>query len=88
MTAAEAGERLGQILREDFQVPPGAIRPDAHLRVDLGLDSLSLTDLAFLVQRDLGFSAEAEEFRGITTVGALAAFCADRVSAASAAAGG
>lgn len=75
-------DRLARILREDFHVPAHAITPDTHLRVDLGLDSLSLTDLAFLVQRDLGFSAAADELRGVTTVGALVAFCDAKLGAA------
>jgi len=68
-------ERLARILVEDFQVPPDKITREAHLRVDLGLDSLSLTDLAFLVKRDLGLASDADELRGVTTVGALAELC-------------
>jgi len=75
-------ERLVTILSDDFQVPGGVISRDSHLRTDLGLDSLSLTDLAFLVQRDFGFKAAAEDFRGVTTVGALADFIAAAVSPA------
>jgi len=75
MTPSDAAfDRLVNILRDDFQVPVGDITRASHLRVDLALDSLSLTDLAFLVQRDFGFTAAAEDFRGVTTVGALADF--------------
>ena len=73
-------DRLVTILTEDFQVPTSAITEDSHLRTDLGLDSLSLTDLAFLVQRDFGFMAAAEDFRGVTTVGALAGFIAAKTA--------
>lgn len=71
-------ERLKTLLTDDFQVPEEALVEGAHLRTDLGLDSLSLTDLAFLVQQDFGFKAEPEAFRGVTTLGALAAFVATR----------
>lgn len=81
MPAPDAFERLAAILTDDFQVPRERIETGAHLRIDLGLDSLSLTDLAFLVQRDFGFKADADDFRGVTTVGALADFCAARATA-------
>lgn len=71
MTADAAFESIVSILRNDFQVTADITR-DSHLRTDLGLDSLSLTDLAFLIQRDFAFKAEADAFRGVTTVGALA----------------
>lgn len=80
MPAADALTRLTAILADDFQVPRERIVRDAHLRTELGLDSLSLTDLAFLVQRDFGFKADADDFRGVTTVGALADFCAARTA--------
>lgn len=79
MTASAAiYDRLVTILSDDFQVAVSEISRNSHLRTDLGLDSLSLTDLAFLVQRDFGFTAAAEDFRGVTSVGALADFIATR----------
>ncbi len=71
MTADAAFESIVSILRNDFQVTTDITRA-SHLRTELGLDSLSLTDLAFLIQRDFGFKAQADAFRGVTTVGALA----------------
>lgn len=68
--------RVHGVLRDDFKVVPEAIRDDAHLRVDLRLDSLALTDLAVLVQQDFGFKVTPDAFRGVTTVGALVAFVA------------
>jgi acyl carrier protein len=72
--------RLRALLADDFQVPEDALQENAHLRTDLGLDSLSLTDLAFLVQQDFGFKADPDAFRGVTTLGALADFVASRTS--------
>ena len=69
-------DRVVRLLADDFQLAPDTVTRDSHLRTDLGLDSLSLTDLAFLVQQDFGFKAAPEAFRGITTVGQLADFVA------------
>lgn len=74
LTATERAtyDRLVQLLADDFDLDPASITQDSHLRTDLGLDSLSLTDLAFLVQQDFAFKATPEAFQGIVTVGALA----------------
>jgi len=64
--------RLRTILVEDLQVSPDVIHDDAHFRTDLRLDSLSLVDFVFLVQKDFGFKAEMEEFRDARTMGTLA----------------
>ena len=71
MSDAEILERLQATLVEEFQAAPEAVVPGAHLRADLGFDSLTLTDLAFLVQGDFGFKATAEDFRDVRTVGDL-----------------
>lgn len=77
MSDGEALERVSALLRNDFQVPAEKVVASAHLRVDLGLDSLALTDLAFLVKQDFALAElTPESFRGITTVGALADFVA------------
>ncbi|MFO0746200.1 MAG: acyl carrier protein [Myxococcota bacterium] len=61
--------------QNDFQVPPERIALAAHLRTDLGLDSLALTDLAFLVKQDFALDGVSpESFRGVTTVEALVGF--------------
>ena len=75
-----ARERVHAVLRDDFKVSPDAIRDNAHLRVDLRLDSLALTDLAVLVQQDFGFKVTPDAFRGVTTVGALVSFVAAHAS--------
>lgn len=40
----------------------------------LGFDSLSILDLIYEIQQDLGIEFEAEEIVGVKTVGELAAF--------------
>ena len=76
MTKEDAYIRLVSLLEADFQVPREKIADDTHLRTDLGLDSLALTDLALLVQTDFGFDSEPDSFMGLATVGALAEFVA------------
>jgi len=72
MTRDEVMVRLCNILTQDLNVPAEAIHEDAHFRAHLRLDSLSLVDLIFLIQKDFGFKASMEEFRSTRTVGAVA----------------
>jgi acyl carrier protein len=64
----------------EFHLPSGAVKPtadlkeDDRLRQDLGLDSLSLTEMAFKMDEVLGLSIEVHEVAGIETVGDLKAF--------------
>jgi acyl carrier protein len=64
----------------EFHLPSGAVKPSAdlkddhRLKQDLGLDSLSLTEMAFKMDEVLGLSIEVREVAGIETVGDLKAF--------------
>lgn len=77
----EVMEKLRHILIEDFQRPAEAIRDDAHMRVDLKLDSLSIVDLFFLIQKDFGFKANAEDFKNCRTLGSIADVITSKLSA-------
>ena len=64
----------------EFHLPSGAAKLPAELREehrlsqDLGLDSLSLTEMAFKMDELLGVPIEIREIAGIRTVGDLKAF--------------
>ncbi len=53
---------------------PGKLADEHRLKQDLGLDSLSLTEMAFKMDEVLGISIEIREMAGIETVGELKAF--------------
>ena len=72
--------KLNEMLVRDFRVSPGAIREQANFRSDLKLDSLSLVDLVYLVEKDFGFKATIHEFRDVHTVGALADFIVQKLA--------
>jgi len=71
MTPDQVLERLRLVLKNDLGVTT-EVALESHLRVDLGLDSLALTDLAFLVRQDFALDAVGPDaLRGVTTVGQL-----------------
>ena len=66
-------EKVREFLIEDLEVEESAIRPDALLKDDLGIDSLDFVDIVVIVERKFGFKIKPEEMAGVTT---LTQFCA------------
>lgn len=54
--------------------PPAVLEDDLRLSQDLGLDSLSLTEMAFKMDDLFGIPIETREMAGVETVGDLKAF--------------
>ncbi|MDR2511067.1 MAG: phosphopantetheine-binding protein [Bacteroidales bacterium] len=72
MTRQEIDEIVKNFLIEDIEVEEDVIKPDAHLKDDLGIDSLDFVDIVVIVERNFGFKIKPEEMQGVTT---LAQFC-------------
>jgi acyl carrier protein len=72
MTRAEIEEIVKKFLIEDIEIDEEVITPDAHLKDDLGIDSLDFVDIVVIVERNFGFKIKPEEMQGVTT---LRQFC-------------
>jgi acyl carrier protein len=72
MTRAEIEETVKKFLVEDIEIEENLIKPDAHLKDDLGIDSLDFVDIVVIVERNFGFKIKPEEMQGVTT---FAQFC-------------
>lgn len=66
---SEIEARLIDLLVRQLGVAPGAIKPEASLEEDLGLDSLAMVELALALEEACGVSIPDEEAERITTVG-------------------
>lgn len=53
---------------------------DAHLKNDLGIDSLDFVDIVVIVERKFGFKIKAEEMAGVTTLGAFYDYIESKVN--------
>ena len=73
LSDADILRELTKILAEDFEVAAEAIKPEAHLFTDLGLDSIDAVDLAVKVQTLTGKRIKAEDFKTVRTVGDVVA---------------
>jgi acyl carrier protein len=69
MTRIDIDEIVRNFLIEDLEVEEDVINPDAHLKDDLGIDSLDFVDIVVLVERNFGFKIKPEEMQTIANLG-------------------
>jgi acyl carrier protein len=55
-------------LVEEFEIEGSKISPGAHLKNDLGLESLDFVDIAVIVQKEFGLTLKGEEMTAIRTL--------------------
>jgi acyl carrier protein len=64
-------------LTEEFELDPERLSPDAHIRDDLGLDSLDIVDMVIVLEKAFRFKLQNKEpLTKIRTLGDLYAFIA------------
>jgi acyl carrier protein len=73
MTRAEILAGVAQVARDELELDPETVRPEARLVEDLGLDSLRLLTLAAEVENRFQVALEPEDDAAIVTVGDLVA---------------
>ena len=59
---------INGLLIEEFEIEESAITPNAHLKDDLGLESLDFVDIAVNVQKEFGLTLKGEEMTSIRTL--------------------
>ena len=68
MTKNELFDRISRILQDTFEIEPARITPEAHLNVDLDIDSIDAVDLIVQLKPLLGGNLKPEAFRSVRTV--------------------
>lgn len=61
-------EIINEFLVEELEVE-APLTEEAHLKNDLGIDSLDFVDIVVVVDREFGFKIKQEEMVGIDTLG-------------------
>ncbi|MBN1416211.1 MAG: acyl carrier protein [Bacteroidales bacterium] len=59
---------INDFLIEEFEIDEAKIFPNAHLKNDLGLESLDFVDIAVIVQKEFGLTLKGEEMTSIRTL--------------------
>lgn len=68
MTKEEITGIIKNFLIEEFEIEEAKITPQAHLKDDLGLESLDFVDIAVIVQKEFGLTLKGEEMTSIRTL--------------------
>jgi acyl carrier protein len=68
MSREEIVKKINSFLIEEFEIDESVITPDAHLKNDLGLESLDFVDIAVIVQREFGLTLKGDELTSIMTL--------------------
>jgi len=68
MTKEEIAGIIKNFLVEEFEIDAEKITPAAHLKDDLGLESLDFVDIAVIVQKEFGLTLKGEEMTTIRTL--------------------
>jgi acyl carrier protein len=70
-------ETVNAALIEEFELDPERISPEAHIRDDLGLDSLDIVDMVIVLEKAFHFKLHNKEpLAKIQTLGDIYAFIA------------
>jgi acyl carrier protein len=59
---------INKLLVEEFELEESAITPSAHLKDDLGLESLDFVDIAVIVKKEYGITLKGAEVSSIRTM--------------------
>lgn len=68
MTKEEIAGIIKKFLVDEFEIDEEKITPEAHLKDDLGLESLDFVDIAVIVQKEFGLTLKGEEMTAIRTL--------------------
>jgi acyl carrier protein len=71
MTKLEIIEKVNFFLVDEFEIDEAAIKPDAHLIDDLGLESLDLVDIVVVIEKEFGFKVKREDMAEVRSLSSL-----------------
>ena len=80
MSQQEIFHRVQAVTSELLKVPTERVTAGARLVEDLSVDSLYLTELAMALEEAFDISVPDEDIPGLTTVGAMAEYVAQRMT--------
>ena len=69
MEKEEIVRAVNGLLIQEFEIDEKEIRPGAHLKDDLGLESLDFVDIAVMVKKRYGINIKGKDMLSIKTLG-------------------
>jgi len=80
MERAKIEEIVKSFLIEEIEVDEEAIKPEALLKDDLGIDSLDFVDIVVIVEKNFGFKIQAEEMAEVKNLKQFCDYIESKVS--------
>lgn len=68
MTKEEIKNAVNEFLIDELEIEPDRLKDDAHLKDDVGIDSLDFVDIVVLVEEKFGFKIKAEDMYNVRTL--------------------
>ncbi len=68
MTQQEIQEKVNAFLTDRLEYDPGAIKPEAELKLDLGMTSLDAVETSIFIKRTFGFQPERGAVKTLVTI--------------------
>ena len=82
MTRADIDKIINKAMVEEFELEPESLSPEAHIKNDLGLDSLDIVDMVIVLEAAFGFSIrDKAPLLKIQTLGDIASFIEETAAA-------
>ena len=82
MSAHDVTQKIVVALAEYLKRDPATIKPDHHLRDDLGLDSMAVIELLYKIEEAFNIQIPDQDLVGLSTVGTVAQYVEHRLAPA------
>lgn len=71
MQRNEIADIINNFLVNEFEIDESKLVPEAHLKDDLGLESLDFVDIAVIVEEEFGFKMKGEDMGNVSKLSDL-----------------
>lgn len=67
-------EKVNEFLSDEFEIDADKLVPNAHLKDDLGIESLDFVDIIIVVEKEFGIKVKNEDLLNIQLLSDLYAY--------------
>jgi acyl carrier protein len=79
MQREEIVQIVNQFFVEEFEIDANALKPEAELVQDLGIESLDFVDIVVIIEKEFGFKVKREEMINVRTLDDMYKYIEERV---------
>lgn len=71
MNRTEIENKVKEFLIDEFEIEESIITGDAHLKNDLGIESLDFVDIVVIIEKEFHFKVKREDMANVRTLNDL-----------------